>query len=60
MVVANHVTRGNLLPRALLTKKPEDSGYEIGCSALGTNVSEQAFFFQVHTTECGLAVGALA
>ena len=24
------------------------------------NVSEQAFFFQVHTTECGLGAGALA
>ena len=47
----------NLLPRALLTKKPEDSGYEIGYSALVTN-GKKLFFFQVHTTECEL--GALA
>ena len=48
----------NLLPRALLTKKPEDSGHEIGYSALVTNGNKLLFFFQVHTTECEL--GALA
>ena len=48
----------NLLPRALLTKKPEDSGHEIGYSALVTNGNKLLLFFQVHTTECEL--GALA
>ena len=44
MVVEKHVT--NLLPRALLTKKPEDSGHEIGYSALVTNGNKLLFFFK--------------
>ena len=39
----------NLVPRATLTKKAEDSGYEIGYS-LGTN-ENKPFFFSKHTRQ---------
>ena len=45
MVVEKLMLLANLLPRALLTKKPEDSGHEIGYSALVTNGNKLLFFF---------------
>ena len=38
----------NLLPRALLTKKPENSGYEIAYSALDTKENKLFFFSSTH------------
>ena len=46
--LSKNMLLANLLARALLTKKPEDSGYEIGYSALVTNGKKLFFFSSTH------------